>query len=110
MYLYIYIFIYLYIGTAPSQRFPKASRTISGVLEVLAISVEAHWNDGSASRDVLCSTVILQRGTASNCYAALEDGSSRLSMESIRSMCAGGVKVVFLTERPDAVKYIRRMM
>jgi hypothetical protein len=31
-------------------------------------------------------------------------------MENIALMCAGGVIVMVLSERPDAVKYIRRMM
>ena len=87
----------------------RHAKTHSGVVELFAFSAEACWDDPDGYRTLLCGPVIVEKGNASNSYAAANDIFNGISMDSIIEM-ASKSKCLLLAETPDAVKYIIRMM
>ena len=87
----------------------RAATTSSGIVEIFAYSAEAYWNHGSEQRKIIASPVILSKGNASVSYGAVNDMIDGLSLDSIITLCAELV-CMLLSEKPDAVKYIKRMM
>ena len=87
----------------------RSARTTAGVLDVFAYKAEVHWDGGSESRHINVGPVILLQGNASTCYAAVNGIVEGLDMATIHRLCAV-TKFMLIGEKPDAVKYVRRMM